>query len=216
MMISLLAAIALDPSRLQAGTTWAGTEALHFVSKEAEIDETHRFKVVFRVTRSIDGLWEAEKRSNLLGSRIGDTDLPPPPNSTPVVSRAYLSPAGFLMDEEPFELAAYSLDRLLSFWLPLNDPETWSADLTTAGSHYVVKSHAEFKRVGKAGGPTRQYSFTSKPPPAQNDLSASGTMRFDVASGRLIEAKLKVKNAVVPGGTDHVDVDLTYTDAPVR
>ncbi|HWA81802.1 MAG TPA: hypothetical protein VG820_00100 [Fimbriimonadaceae bacterium] len=215
MMIALLAAAALEPSRLQPGTTWAGTEELHFVSKEAEINESHRFKVVFRVTRSVDGLWEAEKRSSLLGSHIDDVDLPPPSDSTPVVSKSYFSPAGFLMDEEPFELPAFNLDRLISFWLPRNEPDTWSADLTTSGSHYAAKSHAEFKLLGKPTGPTRRYSFSAISPPAQNDLSASGAMRFDVASGRLIEAKLKVKHAVVPGGSDRVDVDLTYTDAPL-
>lgn len=215
MFLPLLASIAFDSSRLQIGTTWAGNEVIHYASAAAEIDETHRFKIVFRVTGKAAGMWIAERRSNLLGSRVGNDELPPPPVSTPFVTKSMLSPAGFLMDEEPFEKATFALDRLFSFWLPSNNPDIWSADLITNAPHSVAKCHVVFKLSGRPTDQVREYTFTCETPGRTDELTASGAMRFDVRSGRLLQVNLKAKNAVVAGGTDRVDVTLTYTDSPV-
>lgn len=215
MFLPLLVSIAFDTSRLQIGTTWSGNEVIHYYSTAAEIDETHRFKILFRVTGKADGMWLAERRSNLLGSRIGNDELPPPPVSTPYITKSKLSPAGFLMDEEPFDKATFKLDRLFSFWLPANNPDTWSADLTTNSPRYVAKCHVVFTLTGRPTDQVREYTFTCETPDRTDELTGSGTMRFDVRSGRLLQAKLKAKNAVVAGGTDRVDVTLSYTDSPV-
>jgi hypothetical protein len=210
MILPFLALVALGPSRLQIGTSWSGDESLRFVSKEAEIDETHRFTLSFRVTALEDKMWTVQRKSILVSTTIDGTDIPGPPNQDPVTIKETLSPAGFLLDADPFERGTFALDRLLHFWLPSNLPDEWTADLSTTLDHVVAKARAEFKRVGPSEGPTLQYTldYTSA-----NDLSAKGKMWFDVKSGRLLLAKINAKRAMMPGGSDRTDVILTYTDS---
>jgi hypothetical protein len=210
MIVPILALVAYGPTRLAVGTAWSGTETLHFVSRESEIDETHRFKLSFRVTGVEDEMWTVDRRSLLLSTNIDGTEIPGPPRQEAGVTKEWLAPAGFLLDASPYDRGGFALDRMLHFWLPVNLPDEWNADLSTTLEHVVAKARAEFKRVGKQDGPTREYSLTYT---AANDLSAKGRMWFDVKSGRLLRAKIDAKRAMLPGGSERADVTLTYNDA---
>src|SRR4051812_43600433 len=102
MILPIVATMALQSSRLGVGTSWSGEEVLHFWNKQTEIDETHRLKLSFRVTGAENNMLVLERRSNLLGTRVMDTDIPPPPDHQPVVSKEWISQSGFLLDAEPF------------------------------------------------------------------------------------------------------------------
>ena len=206
MLLLTLAFASFQSTRLQVGTNWSGTEVLHYFSKESEIDETHRFKLAFRITGQDERMWVVERRGTLLGSKMGETEMPPPPYNEPTVSKVWLSPAGFLLDAEPFDRGTFDLDRLLAFWMHANNPDDWNVDLSTPITHSVAKGRAEFKLVSKPSGPSRNYGFTY----TSNQISAKGTMWFDVASGRIIQAKLEATNALLPGGRDRVNVSISY------
>lgn len=212
MLLPILAFVSLQLTRLKVGTTWSGREVLHFVSKEAEIDESYRYKVSFRITGRDEGMWVVEKGSTLLGSRIDDTEMPPPPYPDPTLSKQWLSPAGFLLNAEPFERGVFDLDRLLHCWLPANKPEEWNVDLKTTDPRLTVSGRAEFKVVGKAAGPTMKYSMTYSSTGEKPGIGAKGDMWFDVASGRLVQAKIEASNALLPGGRERVNVSITYAD----
>src|SRR5688572_23707138 len=122
MLLPLIATLAIESSRLQVGTTWSGEQVLRYHSKESEIDETHRFKLSFKVTGMEQKMWVVERSSLLTGSRIDDTELPPPPQKDPLVMTEWLSPAGFLLDLDPYERGLFHLDRLIHFWLPSHQP----------------------------------------------------------------------------------------------
>jgi hypothetical protein len=212
MILPILSLIALGPSRLNVGTTWSGDQTLHFVSKEAEIDETHRFRLSFRVTGREDEMWIVDRKSILVNTNIDGTDIPGPPNQEPATVKEWLAPAGFLLDATPFDKGGFALDRLLHFWLPANLPDEWSADLSTTLDHYVGKAKAEFKRASRADGSTRDYTLTFS---AYNDLTAKGRMWFDVKTGRLLRAKIDATRAMLPGGSERANVTLTYVDSHI-
>jgi hypothetical protein len=212
MLLSLLAVSALDSSRLSIGTNWSGEEVLHFFSKEAEIDETHRFKIAFRVTGLDEKMWVVERKGELLGSRIMDTEIPPPPDHQPALTKEWVSPAGFLLDADPLDKGQFGLDRLIHFWLPANLPDEWAVELSSAVSHFASKGRAEFKLTGTPSVKSREYDFAYTSPEDPTAISAKGQMWFDVKSGRLIKAKLEAQKAVLPGGVDRANVTLTYTD----
>lgn len=213
MFTPLLAVLVLQTSRLQNGTNWSGSESLHFVSREAEIDETHRFKISFRVTGLEDKMWIVERRGLLLGSRISDTDIPPPPDPQPLITKEWLSPAGFLLDSDPLDKGQFYLDRMIHLWLPDNVPDEWSADLATTTAHYVSKGHIVFKRTSKTDA---TYSLTYTSPEDPTAISATGRMSFDLKTGRLMRAKIEAKQAILPGGTERANVTLTYTDSSLK
>ena len=211
MLVSLVATLAMQSSRLAVGTSWSGEEVLHFFSKATEIDETHRIKLAFRVTGTEANMLVVERRSNLLGTRVMDTDIPPPPDSSPAISKEWLSPMGFLLDADPFEKGEFNLDRLIHFWLPSNQPEKWSVDLVSTTTHFIPKGRADFKRLARAG----EYSLSYSSPENPDEITASGTLRFDLRSGRLLSAKIDANHAHLPGGTERANVTLTYTDSQI-
>jgi hypothetical protein len=210
MIIPFLALIALAPPRIQIGTSWSGEETLHFSSKLAEINETHRFALSFRVTGLEDKMWTVDRKSMLVSTIIDGTEIPGSTNQDASVIKEWLSPAGFLLGADPYDRGAFALDRMLHFWLPTNIPDEWSADLSTSLDHVVAKARAEFRRITRADGPILEYSLNYQ---AANDLTAKGRMRFDVKSGRLLYARINAQRALLPGGMDRADVILTYTDS---
>lgn len=212
MLLPVFAAWVLDSSRLQIGTNWSGDETLHFVSKEAEIDETHVFKLAFRVTGVDNRMWIVERRGTLTATRIGDAEMPPPPYKEPAITKEWLSPAGFLLDAEPLEPGAFNLDRLITYWLPKNEPDTWSVDLSTTVTHNIIKGRAEFKVKGKPNRAVSEYTFSF----SSAEINASGTMWFQLGTGRLLQAEIKAQRAQLPGSTERANVEVTYIDSQVK
>jgi hypothetical protein len=215
MLLTLLAASALDSSRLRSGMTWAGEATVHFLNRAAELDETDRLRLTFRVTGQDHRVWLVQRIGETLSTQISGADIPPPPKQDPQITGQFLAPGGFLLDEEPFDPGQFYLDRLLAFWLPPDNPDHWSADMTTESEHSVAKGHAEFKLTRKAET-SWKYSFAYKSVDYSLGVSATGEMWFDTTSGRLLRAKIEAKQALIPGGTERVDASVAYVDAPVK
>jgi hypothetical protein len=215
MILPVLASLAMG-SRLHVGTNWSGNEVLHFFSKGMEIDETHRFKLSHRVIASDEAMWVVERRSFLLSSKIGDYDIPPPPGKDPLIVKEWLSPKGFVLDEEPFDVGEFELDRLTGVWLPDNTPDEWTVDLSTTLSHSISRGRAVFKLVGKPVGPSRKYTIVFESPDDAGGISATGWMWFDLATGRLLTARIEAKHAYIPGGRERANVTVEYTDSLVK
>lgn len=215
-MITTLAALAVfqDATRLKVGTAWSGEQVLHFHSEAQEIDETHRLAIGFKVTGSEDKMWVVQRTSRLLGTKIGDTELGPPPKVQPETFKEWLSPAGFLLRVDPHDRGVFSLDRLLHFWMPQNRPNGWKVDLsTTLEGQPSIKGLAQFTQIGDPGAYSREYRLKYTTGESKSDLSALGRMRFDDKTGRLLQAWIEVKNCDLPGGTIKADVSLVYADA---
>ncbi len=210
----LILAIA-QSARIQSDLQWGGEEILHIGSRESEIDETHRFQLSFKVAGREGGMWLVGKTSTLMSSKMGDVEMPPPPYKDPIPSKQWISPAGFLLDAEPFDSGQFELDRLLAFWLPENDPAEWSATLATTLARGTIKAHARFKLIGKPAGPSREFALSLESD-GDNGLVANGRLWFDVKSGRLLTAKIEAKNALPPGGRDRLRINLEYTDSRVK
>lgn len=213
MLTAVAALILSDTPRLQEGTFWSGEEVLHFSNAEAEIDETHRIKLNFRVVKKESGMWVVDRTSLLLGTRIEQTDLGPPPGAKPDTAKEYLAPAGFLLDLKPYERGVFGLDRLIHYWMPASMPDEWNAEITTNDDSYTSKAEAHFALIGKPTKVDRQYSFRYKTLDDPNGITATGTMRFDNGTGRLLEARLSVQKAFMPYGTMRGNVSLTYSDS---
>jgi hypothetical protein len=213
MLLPVLAAAAIEATRLKVDLTWGGEEVLHFSDRQTEIDETHRFKLAFRVTDQGD-FWTIERRSDLIGSKVGDVDLPPPPKPQTLIEKEWLSTKGLLIEAEPFDKGKFLLDRLIHWWLPSTLPDQWTADLNSSTAHIRTRGLAEFK-LKRDAGQSRLYDFTLTSEDA-DDISAKGTMWFDEISGRLLIARIKAKHAWLPGGTERADVSLTYTDSKTK
>lgn len=212
MIVPALLFLTLDSSRLRVGLGWSGQLVEHFISKESEIDETHRLKLTFRVSGQQDDFWVVDKKTELLGSKIADTEIPPPPKQFPDLARQLVSQSGSVMDLSPMDKGTYFMDRLLGFWLPQNKPDEWKADISTESRVGTLKGVAQFRAAGHDG----YYVFTFKTGDQDGALSAKGQMRFDLTSGRLLTARLNVSNIVMPGSKTSANAEVTYTDSGVK
>src|ERR1044072_1709250 len=215
-MVSTLAvaAIFLDSSRLKVGTNWAGEQIIHYHNEAQEIHQTHRFKLSFRVTASEAKMWVVARTSELLSTKIGDTELGPPPKVRPETFKEYLSPAGFLLLVDPADRGLFNLDRAVPCWTPKNRPPAWKVDMTTTEEGQPsIKGLAQFKQIGDPGSYSREYRLKYSTGEGTGDLSAIARMRFDDKTGRLLQAWIQAKNCVMQGGTLKADVSMAYADA---
>jgi hypothetical protein len=214
MLVPLLVLSAMGASRLRDGLSWSGQETLRYVNKDEEIDETHRFKVSFRVSSRQNDKWIVERKVELLGSRIMDIEMPAPPKLAPDTGKETVSDEGIVLDSEPFDEGRFHLDRLTGWWLPANAAETWGYDLEKFTLRTRSKARVDFK-LQRDTGKLKLYTLAlaSEEP---TDISATGKIWFDVASGRVLTADIVAKQARIPGGTDRATITITYTDSNTK
>jgi len=215
-VVSLLALCALAPSRLTVGTNWGGEESLHYTSKADEIDESRRQKLFFRVTGKEDDLWVVQTQVTLLESKVGGVLMPPPPYKDPTISKAWLSPEGTLLYEDPFDHGTFELDRLIAMWLPANLPDEWTLDLSTTVEKQVTKGVAKLTSFGQPSGTSRGYRLTFTSGGDAPQMSATGVLWFDAGDGRLLSAQIEAKDALLPGSTERAHVTLAYRDSRTK
>jgi hypothetical protein len=213
MLATVAALVLLDTSRLQVGTNWSGQAEVRYYSRDAEIDETHLFRLRFNVTGKQAGMWLVDRTSELLNTRIEKTDLGPPPNAIPTVTKLWLAPKGFLLDMKPYEKGLFGLDRLIHYWLPENQPDDWTVQLTTADDSDSSKAKAEFSRVKDSSRTLADYSFRYATLDDPKGISAKGRLVFEVRTGRLMKAKIEATNLYPPTGAERTNATIAYTDS---
>ena len=201
---------AIQSSRITLGSTWTAQETLHIVNSDSEIDETHRYKLDYRVLSRDKDAWVIDRKSYLTSSKIGDQELGPPPTTYPDITKEWVSAAGYLLDNEPMERGVFNMERLTTFWLPENNPDEWTVELSESLKHFASISRAEFKFVRK-DETTRTYALTFTPTYAPEAMTATGRLRFDTKTGRLVEANVEAKHSFVPGGVDLGEITLKYS-----
>lgn len=199
----------MQSSRLSIGTTWSGEETLQFTTLDGGTTQTHRFRVSHRIVGKSGELWTAEISTRLIETIIDDTHIPPLKAEEPAVSKEFLSPKGFLMYTEPFDNAAFGIERLLHFWMPAESNKSWNVSLGTTDERIVTTASAQFssKPPVKSGVSSFFMKFEET-----NSFTSTGMMSFDPGSGRLMLADLNVRNAFMPGGVVRANLKLSYRD----
>lgn len=211
MILALAAMTAMQSPQIDVGTTWGGRQILIVGDEREGTTETHKLEISYKVVKSEDGMFRAERSSKHLGTRIGDVDLGPPPEQMSTRFRATLSPRGFLLDLDPFDEGTFDCERILQVWSAGVEMKPFSVELTTTDSRSVSNVRMEFRPIPQAK--TREFLVGLR---QNSGMSGSGRMRFDPTTGRLLSADMKLKSARAPGGVERTDIRLSYRDSKLK
>ncbi len=198
-MFALIAFVALSAPV----SSWSGELTLHFHDAALEYDQQDKYRVTYKVTGRDGATLTADRKSLLLETRLGSTIIPPLKNQEPLITKAWLSPRGSLLDLDPFDGGVFQLDRLWNQWRPAGS-DAWRVKLTTNGDHYAPKAEATFAKAGA------DYTFDYREVPAIGGMKATGHFTFDSRTGRPLKAIIEATKAPIPGGSEAATLTLTY------
>lgn len=211
-MLALIAgAVLLQDAPIAVGTSWNADETVRYHSEEKGIEQTHRFKLTYRVVGQKDHLWTVEKGTRLIETIIDGTSIPPmKADDGPALSKVYLAPRGFLMLVDPWDRAQFGLERLLHFWLPKESlGREWSVNLETNNDQSTGTAKAMFKPQSSHGSISAYRMAYNE----ESGFKATGKMTFSNETGLLIRAELEAYNAPLPGGLEKANVTILWTAA---
>lgn len=211
MLATLVAFVALGP-RIQVGTTWGGTEVVRFVNAAEDIDQRDTRQLRFRITGSEAGHWAAERQVLILETVANGAVLKSDPKDKPAKDRVWFTQTGELAYLDPFDPGRLRFNRLMHFWLPESLPAKWTVQLDREGARFVSKAEAKFTAAGQTKT-TRTYRLEYRETETPSDMTATGEIVFDVATGRILSEKLEAKNVLIPGGVDKATATLDYRDS---
>lgn len=194
----------------KVGDAWTVTYTQTFLEPGTdEVVEAFTYRVEAKALKSTPKGVEAEERTELLESRIGEIVVPPPKGATPMIAKVLFGPNG----ERALEPAAladpleFRLARMTWFIGSGADPRgstaSWKVELPASVGQPIPGASASFelqKRNQRKGRASTWFSAKFLEQGGAKPMAAEGTFVIDDATGLPVEIEMNADNALIPGG----------------